>query len=365
MNNIVELLEKLISFKSITPNDDGAMEFIEQYMDGFEAIRFDKNGVKNLFLYKKFGDGIHLNFAGHIDVVPEGEGWESSPFIATIKDGYIYGRGASDMKSGVCAMLNSCKMAKNFNGTLSIILTSDEEGDGIYGTLEVLKELQSRNFLPNFSIVAEPTCEKVFGDAIKVGRRGSINGVLELFGRQGHSAYPEKAINVIDKIAPILPQIAGVKLDNGDEFFAPTQIVITDIRAGIEVSNVSPGRLKMMFNVRNSNNSSLESVQNFIDEKFSGLDYKLTLKQGSKPFITNNNSTIVKNITKAIFEITNIEPKLSTAGGTSDARFFGEFGVDVVEFGVLNETIHAPNENVKIEDLKALEEVFIKVIELF
>lgn len=360
--DIKELFFKLLSFKSITPDDGGALDFIREYMEGFEAVRIDENGVKNLFLYKKFGDGEHLCFAGHIDVVPPGDGWSSDPFVPTEKNGYIYARGAQDMKSGVCAFLQACKNTKEFNGTLSILLTSDEEGDAKYGTVEVLKELNKREFLPDFAVVAEPTCERIFGDTIKIGRRGSINGKLELYGKQGHAAYPKKATNPINLIAPILPKIAGVNLDEGDEDFEPSQFVITDIRSGMQVTNVTPNDLKMMFNVRNSTMTSANLVEHFVREKFKGLPYDLEINQSSKPFVTDRNSKIVKAISKSIRQILGMTPSLSTAGGTSDARFFGEFGVDTVEFGVKNDTIHSVNERTTLGEVERLYEVFKNLI---
>jgi len=359
-----ELFFKLLSFKSVTPDDDGALDFIEKYMSGFKALRIDKNGVKNLFLYKKFGDQKHICFAGHIDVVPPGDGWQSDPFVPVEKAGYIYARGTQDMKSGVCAFLKACKEIgpDEFKGTLSVLLTSDEEGDAKYGTVEVLKELKRKDFLPDYAVVAEPTCEKVFGDTIKIGRRGSINGKLELYGKQGHAAYPKKATNPINLIASILPKIAGVNLDEGDENFEPSQFVITDIRAGMEVTNVTPNDLKMMFNVRNSTQTSVNLVEHFIKEKFRGLPYKLQINQSSKPFVTNKNSKIVKAISKSIKNVLDINASLSTSGGTSDARFFGEYKIDTVEFGVKNDTIHSVNERTTLKEVEGLCSVFKNLI---
>ncbi len=362
---LLELFEKLLSYKSITPNDAGALDFIEGYLDGFEAIRLDIEDTKNLFMYKKFKEGEHLCFAGHIDVVPPGDGWDSDPFTPIIKDGYIYARGTQDMKSGLTAFLKAIKDIDDFNGTLSILITSDEEGDAKNGTVKVLEYLKKRDFLPDYTIVAEPTCERVFGDAIKIGRRGSINGVIEKVGTQGHAAYPEKSTNPIHKVAKVLPKIAGVNLDNGDENFAPSKFVITDIRAGMEVTNVTPERLKMMFNVRNSTNTTIEDIKSFVDKYFKDMNYSLSLNQSAKPFITDKNSKIVKLLQKEIKNIVGIDPKLSTAGGTSDARFFGEFGVDTVEFGVINDRIHAINERTSIKEVEKLYEIFKSAIERF
>ncbi len=363
--DVVDLLLKLISAESVTPDDAGLLDFIEEYLSDFEATRLDKNGVKNLFLTKEFGKGEHLCFAGHVDVVPAGDGWDTNAFVPKIKDGKIYGRGAQDMKSGLAAFLVAAKETKEFNGRLSILLTSDEEGDGFYGTKIVLEDLKAKGLLPDYAIVAEPTCEEVFGDAIKIGRRGSNNGVIKLFGKQGHAAYPAKAVNVVNLIAPILPKIAGYNLDDGDEFFEPSQFVITDIRAGMEVTNVTPGLLKLMFNVRNSTATTPEDIENFVNENFKGLEYEFDFKPSSKPFMTNPESKVVKVMQKAIKDECGIETKLSTAGGTSDARFFGEFKVDTVEFGVINDTIHAPNERTSIEEVEALCEVFKRVIKEF
>ena len=362
---LISLFDKLLRYKSITPDDGGAMDFIEGYLEDFETIYIEKEGVKNLFMYKKFGKGDHLCFAGHVDVVPPGEGWDSDPFEPLHKDGKIYARGTQDMKSGVAAFLKACKDSSSFNGTLSVLLTSDEEGDARYGTIEMIQKLDSLGFLPDFVVVAEPTCEKLFGDAIKIGRRGSINGVIEKIGTQGHAAYPEKSKNPIHKVAQVLPHMAGVNLDEGDENFAPSQFVITDIRAGMEVTNVTPGKLKMMFNVRNSTKTTKDDVEAFVHKYFREMDYTLVLNQSAKPFVTNPNSKLVRNMLLSIQNVTGVEPKLSTAGGTSDARFFGEYGIDTVEFGVINDTIHAPNERTSEAEVKALYEVFLRLIEQF
>ncbi len=363
--SVIDLLIRLLSAPSVTPDDAGLMEFIEEYLTGFELIRLDEGGVKNLFMYKKFGDGEHLCFGGHIDVVPAGDGWSSEPFTPRIEDKKIYARGSQDMKSGVSAFVQAMKDAKEFRGTLSLLLTSDEEGDATYGTQIMLKHLKEINLLPDYAIVAEPTCEDRFGDAIKIGRRGSINGLIEKRGLQGHAAYPEKAHNPIHKVAQVLPKMAGVNLDNGDDFFAPSKFVITDIRAGMEVTNVTPGKLKMMFNVRNNTHTDIEDIEKFVHQYFEGMDYDLNLSQSAKPFVTNPNSRIVEVLDNSIQKICNITPKHSTAGGTSDARFFAEYGVKVVEFGVKNDTIHAPNERVGIDEVENLYRVFSDVIESF
>ncbi|MDA7817769.1 succinyl-diaminopimelate desuccinylase [Sulfurimonas sp.] len=361
--NVIELFKFFIESKSETPDDGGLLDFIENYLDGYTAVRVDVEDVKNLFIYKKFGDGDHLCFAGHVDVVPAGDGWETNPYKAVEKDGFIYGRGAQDMKSGLAAFTQAVKDSKNFNGTLSLLLTSDEEGEAKYGTVEVLKYLKEKSMLPDGVVVAEPTCEDDFGDAIKVGRRGSINGYITLKGKQGHAAYPEKAINPIHNIAQVLSGMAGVNLDNGDEFFSPSKFVITDIRSGMEVTNVTPNELKMMFNVRNTTLTTQKEVTEFVAKHLDGLDYDLRLTQGSYPFRTDTDTKLVRNIDNSIERIVGIKTKHSTAGGTSDARFIAPLGIPVIELGVRNDTIHSVRERTTIKEVQSLYEVFKDLID--
>ena len=364
---IIELFQKLLRFKSLTPNDDGAFDFIQEYLgETWQCIKVDMEGVKNRFYYKKFNDNPqHLCFAGHIDVVPVGNGWEVDPFAAEVVDGVITARGAQDMKSGDAAFLYACKNAQNFDGTLSILMTSDEEGEGTYGTIKMLEHLKSIDMIPNFAVVAEPTCEEVFGDAIKVGRRGSINGYITIKGKQGHAAYPEKCINPVHNFATILPKIAGHNLDDGDEYFAPSKMVITDIRGGMEVTNVTPNELKLMFNVRNSTNTTRERVEEFIHENLKGLEYEFRTTQGSFPFVTNKESKVVRAMETSIEKILNVKTKHSTAGGTSDARYFGAFGIEAIEFGVINDTIHSVGERTTVKEVEGLGKVFEDLIKEF
>ncbi len=362
---IIELFKYLVNSKSETPDDGGLLLFIEDYLSDFTAVRVDVEDVKNLFIYKKFSEGDHLCFAGHVDVVPAGEGWDTNPYEAVEKDGYIYGRGTQDMKSGVAAFLQAVKEAENFEGTLSLLLTSDEEGDAINGTIKVLEYLREKDMLPDFCVVAEPTCEENFGDAIKVGRRGSINGYLTIKGKQGHAAYPEKAINPIHQLSQVLGEMAGIDLDSGDEHFAPSKFVITDIRSGMQVTNVTPNDLKMMFNVRNNTNITQEDIKLFIEKYLGDLNYELKLTQGSYPFKTDTDTKIVQKIDQAIENVTSIKPKHSTAGGTSDARFISAFGVAVVEFGVKNDTIHSINERTTKKEVEDLYKVFKTLINIW
>lgn len=361
--SLLELLKYFVKSKSETPDDGGLLDFIADYLPDFNATRVDVSGVKNLFLYKNFGNGEHLCFAGHVDVVPAGNNWNTNPYELTQKDGYLYGRGTQDMKSGVAAFIQALKKTTTFNGTLSVLLTSDEEGEAEFGTIEVLKYLKKEGMLPDYAVVAEPTCEEKFGDAIKVGRRGSINGYITVHGKQGHAAYPEKTINPVNLIAPRLANMAGVNLDEGDAFFSPSKFVITDIRAGMEVTNVTPNELKMMFNVRNTTLTTQTEVRAFVEKNLDGIDFDLRLTQGSYPFQTDPKSKVVKNIDKAIESVTNIQPKHSTAGGTSDARFMAPMGIKVIEFGVKNDTIHSLNERTTQEEVEGLYRVFQTLIE--
>jgi len=363
--DIIDLFKKLVSTKSETPDDGGLLDFIAEYLDDFSAIRLDIEDVKNLFIYKKFGEGEHLCFAGHVDVVPAGDGWKYDPYEAVEEGDSIYGRGTQDMKSGVAAFVQAVKEAENFQGTLSLLLTSDEEGEAVNGTVKVLEYLREHDMLPDVCVVAEPTCEEVFGDAIKVGRRGSINGYLTVKGKQGHAAYPEKAINPIHQIAKPLAEMAGVDLDDGDAAFAPSKFVITDIRSGMQVTNVTPNELKMMFNVRNNTKTTQKEVEAFVAKHMDGLDYELRLTQGSYPFQTDTNTKLVRKIDEAIEQVTGIKPKHSTAGGTSDARFIAPMGVDVIEFGVKNDTIHSVNERTTKKEVQDLYKVFQTLIEIW
>lgn len=363
---VIEILNELLRFKSITPNDDGTMNYIEMLMSDFKAINIDEVDTKNLILIKKFGEGEHLCFAGHIDVVPPGDGWDSDPFKPLQKDGYIYGRGAQDMKAGVAAFLLACKNAhkSRFDGTLSMLITSDEEGDGKHGTKIALEYMKKNDILPNYAVVAEPTCAS-FGDVIKVGRRGSINGTIIIKGKQGHAAYPQNCINPVHQMAQVLAKFAGHDMDNGDESFEPSKIVITDIRGGMEVVNVTPSEVKIMFNVRNSHLTSVENVIEYINSVFAGLDFTLDIKQSSKPYLSDKSSKIVRALSLAIEKNCGRIAALSTTGGTSDARHLSEYGVSVVEFGVCNDTIHQKNERVSVDEVVKLKEIFWDLIDSF
>lgn len=362
---VEKILENLIFFPTVTPNECGIYQWIMDFLgDEFVWERLDCGEVKNLFGYRDFAPKkknkkFHLCFAGHIDVVPAGEGWESDPFVPMIKDGYIFGRGAQDMKGGIASFLGAIQEFEREECDLivSILLTSDEEGKALDGTKFVLEELEKRNFLPNFALVAEPTSHLKIADTIKIGRRGSINGVIEIEGVQGHVAYPQKCINPVELLGERLGKIAGFNLDDGDDFFEPSKIVVTDIRGGIETCNVTPSKLKIMFNVRNSTASSEDTLRQYLQGILDGLPYHLTLQVSSYPFMTQ--SLLFDALSQSIEKITGYTPNASTTGGTSDARYFAAFGVEVLELGGLNDRIHAKNECASIKDLETLKEIFL------
>ena len=377
----LSLLKDLVKLPSVTPQECGIYTMIKEKFSQIQTplleslvIEQENNGVKNLFylFYPKGADiGAlpHLCFAGHIDVVPAGENWQYEPFSAKEVDGYIYGRGTQDMKGGVSAFVSAiCQSLESqslVDCMVSILLTSDEEGEGTYGTRIMLETLQKRHLLPHCCIVAEPTSTHHTGDTIKIGRRGSINGTLIIEGKQGHVAYPQKCLNPIELLGSRLGLLAGVNLDNGDNYFEPSKLVITDIRGGMEVVNVTPQNLKIMFNVRNSPLSNEDSIRNYIEGMLDTLPYTLTLKTSSLPFITQSNTELVKSLNAVIETKVGKKAELSTSGGTSDARFFSAFGVKVVELGVPNDRIHAINERVKIDDILILHDIFIDFLAVF
>ena len=377
----VSLLKELIRLPSVTPKECGIYTIIKARLEQIQSpllekivIEQENEGVKNLFylFYPKGSDVStlpHFCFAGHIDVVPTGENWQYEPFSAKEVDGYIYGRGTQDMKGGVSAFVSAiCQSLESqslVDCMLSILLTSDEEGEGTYGTKIMLEELQKRDLLPHCCIVAEPTSTHHTGDMLKIGRRGSINGTLIIEGKQGHAAYPQKCLNPIELLGSRLGLLAGVNLDNGNSYFEPSKLVITDIRGGMEVVNVTPQNLKIMFNVRNSPLSDEDSIRTYIESTLATLPYTLTLKTSSLPFITESNTELVKSLNAVIEAKIGRKAELSTSGGTSDARFFSAFGVKVVELGVPNDRIHAINERVKIDDILILHDIFIDFLAIF
>lgn len=358
-SKVVNLLLELLRFRSITPDDDGALNFIAMLFMEFDSEFMEFDGVTTLILKKKFGDGKHLCFSGHIDVECKMDDLES--FKPVVKDDYIYGCGARNMKSAVAAFLTAILEISEFDGTLSIILTSDKFGN--HGTKDVLNILNKLNDLPDYAIVAKPTSGEAFGDAINIGKKGSINGTLIIRGIQSYTAYPTKAINPIHILASKFDKFADFKLDSGNEIFEPSKIIITDVKSGNEIYDSTPGEVKVMFNVRNSNLTSKDDIYTYIKSLYGDYDIDLDLNVVAKPFFVSKESKIITKLSQSIEKVCDISPKFSTNGEISDARYFNEFEIEVAEFGVKNDTISP--EKVSIDEVENLYNVFKDFIENF
>lgn len=370
--SVIWLAQQLIMFKTITPHEEGIFDFIQSLLPDFQVVRTEKDGIKNLFLYKRFGTSenpLHLCFAGHVDVVPAGEGWSVDPFGGVMEDGFLYGRGAQDMKGGVaaflCAVQDFCAHIVDVPDVIiSILLTSDEEGPAEFGTQYMLEVLQEQNLLPTFALIAEPTSIEKLGDSVKIGRRGSISGSITVHGISGHVAYPKTCLNPIDLMADKLAHIAGALLDKGNAFFEPSKLVITSIQSTSQASNVTPRTLNIQFNVRNSPITTQKSIQEFLDMVLAKVPCDICLHQNSQPFLSSKDSLLAVQIERAILETLKVIPEFNTKGGTSDARFLRAFGVEVVEFGPTNDRIHAADERVSFAELESLQQVFLRLLQL-
>jgi succinyl-diaminopimelate desuccinylase len=368
---ILEIAKKLIAIPSVTPDDKGCMEVICSLLepDGFVSSRLDFEDVSNLWM--SHGDaGPILCFLGHTDVVPPGpEGqWDTDPFIPDIKDGYLYGRGAADMKGSIAAMVFALQRFVNDNpnhtGRITLLLTSDEEGVAINGTSKVIEHLRSNGEQITWCVVGEPTSQTQLGDMVKIGRRGSLTGVLNVTGIQGHVAYPDRARNPIHQIIPALNEICNYTWDNGNQFYDPSSLQVSNLNSGTGADNVIPGSVQTRFNIRYSTETEESTIKSTI-EKILGsynLEYELEWLPSSKPFLTQSGAlvTATKN---AIKDVTGIESQLSTTGGTSDGRFVAPTGAEVVELGPVNETIHKINECVKVKDLETLSTIYYRIME--
>lgn len=358
------LAEALIACRSITPDDGGAMALIEERLAraGFVCERIDHAGVRNLWARR--GDrGPLVCFAGHVDVVPPGpiDDWTSPPFEPTERDGYLYGRGASDMKGPLAAMITAAERlaAGDVPGSIALLVTTDEEGDAVDGTARVVEWLRARGESIDACIVGEPTSSGRFGDTIKNGRRGSLSGELRVFGVQCHIAYPERGRNPILQALPVLNELASIRWDEGNTDFPPTQFQISNIHAGTGAANVIPGVLEVSFNFRFSPESTAEDLQARVRELIEqhGLEHELVWKPVAQPFATPR-GPLVDAVIDAVRAETGIVPELSTSGGTSDGRFVATLAGEVVEFGPTNDTIHKINERIRIADLGALSRIY-------
>jgi len=370
MSETLELAKSLISKASVTPDDKGCQSIMIERLKkiGFEIHPLKFGDVDNFWATRGNG-GPLFAFAGHTDVVPAGneDAWNTAPFEPTIKDGFLYGRGAADMKGGLASMVtateNFVKENPNHNGTIAFLITSDEEGVAINGTVKVMDYLKENNQKIDFCLIGEPSSTNITGDVIKNGRRGSLNGEINVQGQQGHVAYPHLAQNPIHLIAPALSELCKQEWDNGNEYFPATSFQISNVHSGDGVTNVIPGEAKVMFNIRYSTETTKEELKSKVHEilDLHKLDYSVDWSHSGYPFLTPKGE-LVSACISAVKETKEITPELATSGGTSDGRFIAQEGTQVVELGPVNATIHQVNESVLVQDLEDLSRIYSKVL---
>jgi succinyl-diaminopimelate desuccinylase len=367
----LELAQQLIATRSVTPVDGGCLEVIGARLEraGFQLERIDAGGVSNLWARRGSAAPLFC-FAGHTDVVPTGPlaQWHSDPFQPVIRDGMLYGRGAADMKSSLAAFVTASERfvaaTPEHAGSIAFLLTSDEEGDAVDGTVRVVQALASRGERIDYCVVGEPTAVTTLGDMIKNGRRGSLSGRLTVHGVQGHIAYPHLARNPIHAFGPALAELAATVWDEGNEYFPPTSWQVSNIHGGTGASNVIPGTLDVMFNFRFSTASTPESLKARLVEVLErhGVGHDIAWTLGGKPFLTPR-GTLVEAASAAVREVTGLETELSTTGGTSDGRFIADICSQVVEIGPCNATIHKLNECVAVADIEPLSYIYQGLLE--
>ena len=371
MSATLDLAIELISRPSVTPKDEGCQRLLAERLAplGFKAehLRFDD--VDNLWLRKGTSSPVFC-FAGHTDVVPTGplDAWTSPPFQPEIRDGLLYGRGAADMKGSIAAFTVACE---NFlqkhpqhQGSSAYLITSDEEGPSINGTVKVVEVLEQRQEKIDWCLVGEPSSSCCVGDVVKNGRRGSLNGILTVIGQQGHVAYPQLADNPIHRAAPALAELVSIEWDKGNEFFPPTSFQISNIKAGTGANNVIPGSMRVEFNFRFSTEQTEAGLRTQVEAIFNqyGFQYDLQWSLSGQPFLTERGALVDAGV-QAIQAVNGLNTELSTSGGTSDGRFIAPTGAQVMELGPVNKTIHKVNECVSIEDLDALTVIYEKILE--
>jgi succinyl-diaminopimelate desuccinylase len=367
---VLDLARALIARRSVTPDDAGCQELIKARLAplGFRCDSHVVNGVTNLWARRGEAKPL-VCLAGHTDVVPTGplSEWTSDPFEPAIRNGYLYGRGAADMKSSVAAFVVAVErlVARiDPTGSIALLITSDEEGSSVDGTQRVVERLQREGTTIDACIVGEPSSVAQLGDMIKNGRRGTLSGTLVVHGVQGHVAYPQLARNPIHALAPALAELAATRFDDGNEHFPPTSFQCSNIHAGTGATNVIPGSLELLFNFRYSTQSSRESLAERLEELLRryGVDYTLTWTAHGDPFLTPKGH-LVDIATSAIRDVTGRVPTLSCEGGTSDGRYIARICPEVVEIGPVNATIHKLNERVAVADLEPLAAIYEGILE--
>jgi succinyl-diaminopimelate desuccinylase len=377
----VAILQDLIRCPSVTPHEGGALNCLEKLLSaaGFHCHRLifkDQNTPDIDNLFARFGTSApHLCFAGHTDVVPAGdEGrWSYPPFSAEIRDGKIYGRGATDMKGSVAAFAAAALDYVNKHGTkagsISFLITGDEEGPAINGTVKVLQWMKEHNHVPDHCIVGEPTCVDQLGDMMKIGRRGSLSFQVSVEGKQGHVAYPHKVDNPVPKLARFVDRISCATLDNGNAHFDPSSLAVTTFDVNNPATNVVPAKAMAKFNIRFSTEHTYDSLKAFVQKHIDdvkselGGNWHVVAHEGADAFITQPGA-FVGLVQDAVRQETGLVPKLSTSGGTSDARFIKDY-CPVLEFGPTNATIHQIDEHLDVEELKATSRIYARVIEKY
>lgn len=376
MSDTLDLLETLLACPSVTPDDQGCQALLAQRLEpqGFacETLSYgpDDFRVTNLWALREIPGAPLLLFAGHTDVVPTGplERWRTDPFVPTHRDGKLYARGASDMKTSLAAMVVAteafCHAHPQAPLSIGFLLTSDEEGPALHGTREMVKTLRERGVKPQYCVVGEPTAVEQTGDMIKNGRRGSLSGRLTVQGKQGHVAYPQLALNPIHSAAPALAALCATTWDEGNAHFPPTTFQISNIHAGTGAGNVIPGECVIDFNFRFSTESTESTLRQRTEAILQQHQVAHTLQWtlGGEPFLTPVGK-LVQNVQAAIADVTGLSTELSTTGGTSDGRFIASFCPEVIELGPPNATIHQVNECVHLRDIEPLTRIYQRVLE--
>ncbi len=373
------MLQALVRCPSVTPHEAGALDCVQGWLQpaGFHCERLifkDQNTPDIDNLFARIGNsGPHLCFAGHTDVVPQGDEsiWSHLPFAAVIKDGFMFGRGTTDMKGSVAAFaaaaLDFTRENPTFKGSISFLITNDEEGPAINGTVKVLQWMKQHGHLPDHCLVGEPSCVDALGDTIKIGRRGSLSFVVTVEGKQGHVAYPHKADNPIPKLARLIERLSAKPLDQGNDHFDPSTLVFTSFDVGNPAGNVIPSKAILKFNIRYSTEQTFDSlkalVNGHIEKLYAELGglWSVAFTEGAEAFITQPGA-FVGLVEDAIAEETGLTPKLSTSGGTSDARFVKDY-CPVLEFGPTNATIHQTDERISVAELQATTRIYRRIID--